>query len=980
MSMLPLRKPNSSAGDAGRSAQHDGGLTPKRLGPYVLLEKAFSDALGVAYLASRQGDAGFVRWLLVTPVSPRLAADKSRAASLARASRAIASVAHPNVGGIVDVHHEGEQLIVVSELLEGVPLRELLERQIVQQTRVPWDLASQWMADAASGMDAFLGTLAAVDASQAGVVRSIDPSAVIATFAGGARVDARRLLGVALAGESITDNDRVAYTPAWANKRSPGVGVTFTLATILWELVAGKRLFARAKVEQTRAAVRAGVVPKLSTIVRGARRALDDIVGAAITPPDRAKFGTPGEFAKALKTFLVAENLVVPSDDLARYLVSQFKDRFDAHEARMKSAREMSSAWIEDAQTPDPRTPLRAPPIEPDTVRDLGDDYGDESSGAYFGVTKSRHVELDSSTLDELRTAAKPVEEMLATGDRSAAAREAEALAQTDASMLFVGPPVREPGGSDEEDVKTLFRRSGDSTNAPKEIPSVRPAAGRPARQEPPARPPTTPDPVDDGDDTTQMLRGASEDDDDKTRVRLGEDEPKTRFRAPPPNAHAPAEAKLPQFSMVASGERAPHLGRTPSAPPPEDDEPLTRFERREERPRLPSYSDDDAQLPTHRKSAPTLAGPIAHDRANADTSEAPIVRVQKRPGSSADDRAVEPRSPAPAVVPMADLPSALRRAYPSEPRAAVRSATPFGDGASRRHLMRSDAPPDASEVYISSHPPPAPGVHLTPEQAAAAGVMLASGVPDARLTRGQAPAQDPWGIQSLSDVIRVDGRHSGRLVGIAIGAAVFLVLVIGALVVLVAPKPKTTPKRVAMADSQSTTMPSAPLATPSPLAEEHESAHVTRHAARSTPPPRTTRSRSHKPAAPKKPPSTRHATPHKPRTHHRVAPKPPPKPPPEPEEEEPTPPVATSKPDTSEEDDPPASSKKGGYLTVICIPACDEVRDGSKSLGPSPIFKAEVASGSHTVKLRGPDGETRTKSVSVKAGETTVIKERLNK
>jgi len=47
------------------------------------------------------------------------------------------------------------------------------------------------------------------------------------------------------------------------------------------------------------------------------------------------------------------------------------------------------------------------------------------------------------------------------------------------------------------------------------------------------------------------------------------------------------------------------------------------------------------------------------------------------------------------------------------------------------------------------------------------------------------------------------------------------------------------------------------------------------------------------------------------------------------------------------------APTGETGLLTVICVPACDDVLDGTTSLGPSPVFKKVLPVGRHRVTLR---------------------------
>jgi hypothetical protein len=60
------------------------------------------------------------------------------------------------------------------------------------------------------------------------------------------------------------------------------------------------------------------------------------------------------------------------------------------------------------------------------------------------------------------------------------------------------------------------------------------------------------------------------------------------------------------------------------------------------------------------------------------------------------------------------------------------------------------------------------------------------------------------------------------------------------------------------------------------------------------------------------------------------------------------------------------------GQLTVFCTPACDEVIDGGRSLGPSPVFKVSVPVGPHRITLVSTDPPVR-KVVSVAVGEEEV-------
>jgi hypothetical protein len=91
---------------------------------------------------------------------------------------------------------------------------------------------------------------------------------------------------------------------------------------------------------------------------------------------------------------------------------------------------------------------------------------------------------------------------------------------------------------------------------------------------------------------------------------------------------------------------------------------------------------------------------------------------------------------------------------------------------------------------------------------------------------------------------------------------------------------------------------------------------------------------------------------------------------------------VTPPSPPTTDPTPPPAPPVAGGsgFLTVICTPACDDVLDGNSSLGPSPVFKAQVRSGAHRITLKTTDPpSTKVVSVTVPTDDTAVVKQAMD-
>jgi serine/threonine-protein kinase len=68
----------------------------------------------------------------------------------------------------------------------------------------------------------------------------------------------------------------------------------------------------------------------------------------------------------------------------------------------------------------------------------------------------------------------------------------------------------------------------------------------------------------------------------------------------------------------------------------------------------------------------------------------------------------------------------------------------------------------------------------------------------------------------------------------------------------------------------------------------------------------------------------------------------------------------------------PPTPGKgEPGFLTVMCVPACDSVTAGGRSLGPSPVVRAALPPGNHGVGLRA-GAKKKSLSVTITSGQTT--------
>src|SRR5215470_11054643 len=94
-----------------------------RLGPYEIVSPIGSGGMGEVY---RARDSRLKRDVAVKVLPELFATDPARRARFEREAQAIAALSHPNILSIFDVGVQGNTAYAVTELLEGVTLREHL--------------------------------------------------------------------------------------------------------------------------------------------------------------------------------------------------------------------------------------------------------------------------------------------------------------------------------------------------------------------------------------------------------------------------------------------------------------------------------------------------------------------------------------------------------------------------------------------------------------------------------------------------------------------------------------------------------------------------------------------------------------------------------------------------------------------------------------------------------------------------------------
>ena len=270
-----------------------------KLGPYEIQSSIGAGGMGEVY---RARDTRLAREVAIKVLPEAFARDPDRLERFEHEARVLSTVNHPNILAIHDVGAQGDLHYLVSELLEGQTLREKMNAGPLAQRRV-----ADYAVEMARGLAA---------AHDKGIVhRDLKPDNIFITKDGRVKILdfglAKQAIGEAgLSGQSAT---MAAPTPTQpgtvmgtAGYMSPeqvrGQTVDhhsdiFSLGTILYEMISGKRAFKGDTGVETMSAILKEDPPELSESGLNVTPGLDRIVRHCLEKEPGQRFQSARDLA-----------------------------------------------------------------------------------------------------------------------------------------------------------------------------------------------------------------------------------------------------------------------------------------------------------------------------------------------------------------------------------------------------------------------------------------------------------------------------------------------------------------------------------------------------------------------------------------------------------------------------------------------------------------------------------------------------------
>lgn len=282
------------------------------------------------------------------------------AASGARAK----TIHHPSLLAVIDVVRSPTGLLIVTEYVQGVPLRVLMTRAREQRKPMPLRAALRIADELARALRAAEDLLKAQDDTRP--LASLHPECVIISSGDDALIADLGMITL----EQVPEHPEiVAYrAPELESGKGDARAAVYTLGLILWETLAGRDAFGQSAPSATAAQIkkqaREGRVPRLDRIVRNVPSLLVELVMQSISVDPSARFPNIAAFGDALAS--VSEKR--KPGELLRYMNELCSDLIDKQRNGLTLTNIAAASWRPTVHTFD----AAAAPVIPKAPRLIG--------------------------------------------------------------------------------------------------------------------------------------------------------------------------------------------------------------------------------------------------------------------------------------------------------------------------------------------------------------------------------------------------------------------------------------------------------------------------------------------------------------------------------------------------------------------------------------------------------------------------------
>lgn len=287
------------------------------VGKYLIIRLLGQGATANVYLATNSDEGRFVA---LKAMRPELSGQAAVRDMFTFEARLLTQFSHDNVVRAVEVGELGKDPFLVLEYLDGAPMHQIIGAAAERGVSIPFQVIATLLDGALSGLEHVHTTTK----TRKGIVHcDISPYNLFATYEGQTKlID----FGIARVGtkaqRAMEVRGRYAYmSPEQALGRPfDHRADVFSIGVVLWEVIAGQRLFRRKDDETTKQALLTMRVPRLNELPNVQVPAgVDEIIRMALQRDPAQRFASAEVMREALRQVADQEGGMADPQDVAAF-------------------------------------------------------------------------------------------------------------------------------------------------------------------------------------------------------------------------------------------------------------------------------------------------------------------------------------------------------------------------------------------------------------------------------------------------------------------------------------------------------------------------------------------------------------------------------------------------------------------------------------------------------------------------------------
>ncbi len=294
---------------------------------YRVIERLEAGGMAEVYVGEQQSVQGFKKKVAIKRVLPHLAQNKNFIGMFLDEARLGAKLNHANIVTVFDIGAADNTYFIVMEFVDGCNLKKIIEVLRRQGRSFPAKEAIYLCMEACRGLS-YAHELTDDEGEPLNLVhRDVSPPNILISRRGEIKVTD---FGLAKATTQLEKTDpgvvkgKFSYLAPEAALGDPvdARADVFALGIVLWEMLAGRRLFLGETDFQTVKLVQQANVPSITKLNPEVDSAFEEVLAGALTKNPHDRYQSAREFGDALAGYLFSHKMKVTSYDIANLVKS----------------------------------------------------------------------------------------------------------------------------------------------------------------------------------------------------------------------------------------------------------------------------------------------------------------------------------------------------------------------------------------------------------------------------------------------------------------------------------------------------------------------------------------------------------------------------------------------------------------------------------------------------------------------------------